>query len=115
MKRSTKELEGEEATGSLPEATAPTLIPRSAGVMMLETANRCRHRGETELLPSREVMSCVRTAKAVPRNTIPTNMRDNGMCKLVAMTENAGGKAVNRMVTATISQTWLASQMGPIA
>jgi hypothetical protein len=99
------EPEGKEATGSRPEATAPTLMPSSAGVMMLETANRYRHIGETELLPSREVMSCVRTAKAVPRKTIPTNMRDNGMCNPVAIRANAGGKAVKRMVTATISQT----------
>src|SRR5690349_4277205 len=42
-------------------------------------------------------------------------MRDSGMCRTVPNAANAGGKQTNSMTTTTMSQTWFASQIGPIA
>src|SRR5690349_20942049 len=106
MNRSVNDSDDREATVRRPEAIAPKLTPNNSEATRLDPANRERHILGVELLPSaREVMSCVRTAKAVPRMTIPINIKDRGICKLVAITANAAGKAVKRMVTATISQT----------
>ena len=42
-------------------------------------------------------------------------MSDSGMCRIVPNAANAGGKQTNSMTTTTMSQTWFASQIGPIA
>src|SRR6476661_764728 len=52
---------------------------------------------------------------AEPRSTIPMSMSESGMCSSVPNAANAGGKQTNSMTTTTMSQTWLASQIGPMA
>ena len=46
---------------------------------------------------------------------MPTSIRDTGMWSTVMMRANTGEKQVKASTTARISQTWLASQIGPIA
>src|SRR4051795_12605626 len=42
-------------------------------------------------------------------------MSERGTCSSVPNAANAGGKHTNSMTTTTMSQTWFASQMGPMA
>src|SRR5258705_10236263 len=53
--------------------------------------------------------------KAVPRQMIPMRTIINGICNTNDSEEYIKGKAVNRITTARISHTWLASQTGAIA
>src|SRR3569832_2146402 len=43
------------------------------------------------------------------------SMSERGTCSSVPNAANAGGKHTNSMTTTTMSQTWFASQIGPIA
>src|SRR5678816_1003272 len=43
------------------------------------------------------------------------SMSESGMCSTVPNAANAGGKQTNNMTTTTMSQTWFASQIGPMA
>jgi len=85
----------------VPEAIAPSAVPRSIGVMILAIENT--------RLQRRCTLSCctsyVRKVKAVPRSTMPINSNVIGMCSAVAIAANAGGKAVNRTTTISINQT----------
>src|SRR5580765_624651 len=46
---------------------------------------------------------------------MPTSMSESGMCSTVPSRANTGGKQENVSTIARISQTWLASQIGPMA
>src|ERR1700682_3561635 len=78
---------------------------------MLDTPHTTTHVdiGPTESAP------CARKAKDAPRRTMPTIAIVRGTYKARANTPNVTGKAVNRPVIMKISQTWFASQTGPIA
>ena len=56
-----------------------------------------------------------RNANAAPRNTIPAIAMLNGTYSATPSAANAGGNAAKSAVTTKISQTWFASQTGPIA
>ena len=50
-----------------------------------------------------------------PAQHDPEQDGGRGMCSAVMIAANAGGKPMNRTTTTRISQTWFASQIGPIA
>ena len=54
-------------------------------------------------------------ANPAPRSTIPSAARQSGMNSVDITDANASGNPVQRMTSAKISQTWFASQTGPIA
>ena len=58
--------------------------------------------------------SAWRKAKPAPRRTIPSAAIASGMYSVVKIAEKADEKAVQRMTRTKISQTWFASQTGPI-
>ena len=58
--------------------------------------------------------SAWRKAKPAPRRTIPSAASASGMYSVVKIAEKADEKAVQRMTRTKISQTWFASQTGPI-
>jgi hypothetical protein len=94
-----------------PEAIAPSVMPSSTGVMMLAMEKTRLQRCCT----SSRALSYVRNVKAEPRSTMPISSRVKGICSAVAIVEKAGGKPVKRMTKTRISQTWFASQTGPMA
>ena len=55
-----------------------------------------------------------RNANAAPRKMIPTAARKSGTYRVDATDANATGKAVQKITSTKISQTWLASQTGLI-
>ena len=97
-------------TGTRPPAIAPTTVPMKKGVRIELTpksswaASRPRAR--------RAVWW---NAKPEPRSTIPSAARLSGMNSVEKIASNAGEKPVQRTTRTKISQTWLASQTGPIA
>jgi hypothetical protein len=52
---------------------------------------------------------------AAPRSTIPKSRTTSGTKSAIDTAANAGGKPENITTTTRISQTWFASQIGPIA
>ena len=56
-----------------------------------------------------------RNAYAAPRKMIPIAAMNSGTASVEAIDPNACGYAVQKTVRTKISQTWLASQTGPIA
>jgi hypothetical protein len=54
-------------------------------------------------------------AKAAPLRTIPASIRVTGRNRAVEISANAWGNPVNRITTATTTQMWFVSQMGPMA
>ena len=96
--------------GTRPDTIAPTAAPRKNGVTtdeMAKTAPAARR-------PVR-FAAVGRKAKAAPRRTIPSAARLRGTNRVDMIAANAGGKAVQRMTMAKMSQVWFASQTGPIA
>jgi hypothetical protein len=94
-----------------PAATAPTQTPRSTGVTTLAMANIVPHRRWVSL----RSLPYERKVNAEPRSTMPMSMSESGMCSAMPSAANAGGKQVKRRTTTMMSQTWFASQMGPMA
>ena len=80
-----------------------------------DRARHREHQPEPALWPDRRDMSRARKVNAEPRSTTPIRNSVSGTCSATEIAANAGGKPVNRMTTTRISQTWFASQIGPIA
>ena len=97
-------------TGTLPDATAPTTVPMKNGVSSDESPKRRSAR--LRPLSRRAVLW---KAKPAPRSTIPSAARLSGMKSVEKIASNAVENAVHRTTSTKISQTWLASQTGPIA
>ncbi len=97
-------------SGTRPEATAPTTVPMKNGVITDEAANRCSAKLRRELRTADSWK-----AKPAPRRTIPSAARQRGMKSVDITASKATEKAVQRTTRMKISQTWLASQTGPIA
>ena len=96
-------------TGTRPEAIAPTTVPKKNGVTTDETAK------------ARSARRCPETVRATlwkanpePRSTIPSAARLIGMKRVDMIDPKASEKAVHRTTSTKISQTWFASQTGPI-
>ena len=97
-------------TGTRPPAMAPTTVPMKNGVRI-------------ELSPKiSPAASRPRARRAVwwnanpdPRSTMPRAASVSGMNRVEKIASNAGEKPVQRTTRTKISQTWLASQTGPIA
>jgi hypothetical protein len=96
-------------TGTSPDATAPTAAPIKNGTSTEESA---------KVAPSNRASPIVaaspRSAKAAPRKMIPTDARNSGTYSVSMIAANAGGKHVQSTTSTKISQTWFASQTGPI-
>ena len=97
-------------TGTRPEAIAPTTVPMKNGVITDEAANRCSAK-----LRSRGRLTTSWKAKPEPRRTIPSAARHSGMNSVDITASKATENAVHSTTRMKISQTWLASQTGPIA
>ena len=96
--------------GTRPDATPPTTAPRKYGVTSDDTANaapRKRRIGSVVML--------LRKANAAPRAIIPKAARVSGTYSVDATGVNPAGNPVHSTTSTKISQTWLASQTGPIA
>ncbi len=77
--------------------------------MRLATANTMPHWRCSWSAPYRQ------NVKAEPRNAMPINTSERGMCSSVPSRANAGGKQVKSSTIARMSHTWFASHTGPIA
>ena len=64
---------------------------------------------------SSRASSWARKVKAAPRSTMPNKRRVSGMNSVVEMAAKARGKPVKTTTMTRMSQTWFASQMGPMA
>ena len=93
-----------------PDASAAPDIPSTTGVTSDAIPNtRVQRRCHAPPSPYG------RNANAAPRKTIPAIAMLNGTYSATPSAANAGGNAANSAVTTKISQTWFASQTGPIA
>jgi len=96
-------------SGTRPDATAPATVPRKNGVTIEELA---------KATPKRRLwgssLTALRKAKPEPRRMMPSATAVSGMYSVDATAANTSGTAVHRITTTKISQTWLASQTGPM-
>ena len=97
-------------TGTRPEAIAPTTVPMKNGVSSDESPNRRSASSRPASL-----RAVVWKANPAPRSTIPSAARLSGMNSVDKIDPKASGNAVHSTTRTKISQTWLASQTGPIA
>ena len=95
--------------GTCPDATAPTTQPRKKGTSTDESANVAPSARASEI-----VAASPRRANAAPRRMIPTAARNSGTYRVSMIGPKAFGKHVQSTTRTKISQTWLASQTGPI-
>jgi len=97
-------------TGTRPDAIAPTTVPMKKGVSSEERPKR-------RSAAFRAV--CVRAvrwnANPEPRSTIPSAARLSGMKSVEKIEANASENPVHSTTSTKISQTWFASQTGPMA
>ena len=94
-----------------PEAAAAAAAPRKAGAMMLAPPNIAPQR-ESGPIASR---AWARKANAAPRSTMPTMAMVSGRLRARARAAKVTGNAVKSPTIMKISQTWFASQTGPMA
>ena len=95
--------------GTRPEAMAPATVPRKKGVTTDEAAKTTP---KNRAWP--KVAAYLRNANAEPRSTMPTRARTSGTASVVATAAKVEGKPVHHTTSTKISQTWLASQTGPM-
>src|SRR5439155_24226277 len=93
------------------EATAARPMAKEKGATMLAAPN-AGHHAEASPAASRP---CARNANAAPRKTMPISAIVKGTYRSRLNLAKADGNAVTRPTIMEISQTWLASQTGPIA
>src|SRR4029077_17052652 len=96
-------------TGTRPEAIAPATVPRKKGVTTDDAAKaipNARWSDSSDTAP--------RKAKAEPRRITPNATAVSGTYSVDAIAEKTVGNPVQVTTRAKISQTWLASQTGPI-
>ena len=98
-------------TGTRPPAMAPTTVPMKNGVSSDATLE------EPLGTPPGPVTrrAVLWKANPDPRSTMPSAARLSGMNSVEKIASNAEEKPVQRTTSTKISQTWLASQTGPIA
>ena len=94
-----------------PDASAPRHRPRANGVKKLAAPNSALQRRCT----ASSRASYRRKTNAEPRSTMPIRTAVIGMCSAVMVAANPGGNAVKNTTITRMSQTWLASQIGPMA
>jgi len=92
-------------------ATAPAMVPRKNGVTTEEAAKQAPKR---RLSHSSDSGTALRKAKAAPRMITPKATAVSGRYSVDMIEANASGKPVHSTTRAKISQTWLASQTGPM-
>jgi hypothetical protein len=97
-------------TGTRPDAMAPTTVPMKNGVSSDESPKSCS--ATCRPFSRRAVLW---NAKPAPRSTMPSAARLSGMKSVEKIASNAAENPVQRTTSTKISQTWLASQTGPIA
>ena len=95
--------------GTCSDAIAPTAVPRKNGVSTDEIA-----KAAPAARRPRSVLATLRKAKPEPRSTMPSAASASGMNSVDITDEKAMPKAVQETTRTKISQTWLASQTGPI-
>ena len=96
--------------GTRSDAIAPTTVPMKNGVSSDERPNRRSARSRPAV--RRAVLW---NANPEPRRTMPKAARLSGMNSVEKIAANADEKPVQSTTMTKISQTWLASQTGPIA
>ena len=97
------------AAGTRPAATAPATVPRKNGVITEENA-----KAAPKIRRCHTAVTLLRNANAEPRAITPNAAQVSGIHRVEATAPNSGGNAVHIMTSTKISQTWLASQTGPI-
>ena len=97
-------------TGTRSPTIAPTTVPMKNGVRM-----ELSPKSSWAASRPRAVRAVWWNANPAPRSTIPTAARLSGMNSVEKIASNADEKPVQRTTSTKISQTWLASQTGPIA
>ena len=89
---------------------APTTVPMKNGVSSDESP-----KSAWETLRSRALGASRWKANPAPRRTMPKAARLRGMNRVEKIAAKAAENAVQSTTSTKISQTWLASQTGPIA
>src|SRR3954463_13444025 len=97
-------------TGTRSDAIAPTTVPMKNGVSSDESP---KMRSAIERPSS--LRAVLWNANPAPRSTMPSAARLSGMKSVEKTASNASENPVQRTTSTKISQTWLASQTGPIA
>jgi hypothetical protein len=95
--------------GTRPVATPPATVPRKNGVTTEEAAKLA-----PKMRFSQRASVTLRKANAAPRMITPNAARVSGMMSVDITDANASGNPVQSTTTTKISQTWLASQIGPM-
>src|SRR6478735_1265967 len=95
--------------GTRPDAIAPATAPMQYGTSTDDAA-----KAAPKLRRSRVVNTALRNAKLAPRITIPNAAIVSGTNRVSMIDANASANAVHSTTRQKISQTWLASQTGPI-
>src|SRR6476469_2004038 len=96
--------------GTRPDAIAPTTVPMKNGV---RTDANPKIASDHARPPARRALWW--NAKPEPRSTMPSAARLSGMNNVEKIASNAVANPVQSTTRMKISQTWLASQTGPIA
>ena len=117
MMRAKAPVQGMLGTGGAPRgveletaASAPATAPNMNGAMRLAAPN-----SRLSMARARAgVPGLARRPSAALRSTIASSAIVSGASSAVPRAEKAAGKAEKRIVIEKISQTWLASQTGPI-
>ena len=94
-----------------PLVTAPAQVPSTKGVNRLAMPKRLPHAAEMRTASA----AWARKTKEAPRSTIPISTRVKGTNRAWLSGTKAPGKLVNKPTITKISQTWFASQTGPMA
>ena len=97
------------SAGTRPDATAPATVPRKNGVISDAPAKTTPNSRACAI-----VAAYLRNAKAAPRSTMPSSANSIGKIKVFMAAANASGNPVHHVTSTKISQTWLASQTGPM-
>src|SRR3954469_9367843 len=95
--------------GTRPDAIAPATAPMQKGTSTDDSA-----KAAPKLRRSRVVNTDLRNAKIEPRITMPTAASVNGTNSVSMIDANVSANAVQSTTRQKISQTWFASQTGPI-
>ena len=96
--------------GTRPPAIAPTTVPMKNGV-----SSDAKPNDDWASARPRKRPAVLWNANPAPRKTMPRAARLSGMNSVEKMASNAAENAVQSTTSTNTSQTWLASQTGPIA
>src|SRR5262245_1146606 len=96
-------------SGTRPDAIAPATVPMKNGTITDEIANAAPKLRREEVR-----YTSLRNAKLEPRSTMPSAARLSGTNSVSMIDPNASGNDGHSTTSTKISQTWFASQTGPI-